>query len=175
MNNDSTQRDGETRKLWDLSERVLGACIDVHRHLGPGLLESAYEQCLCHELSLMGLSFARQRPLPVTYKGVTLDCGYRLDVVVEEKLVLELKAVDHLLPVHKAQVLTYLKLAGLSVGLLVNFNTPALRDGIRRLTRGGSDNVRRDRLAAKDDPPESSRPVSTRAEAVNTALSRSTD
>ena len=85
--------------MWDLSERALGACIEV-------LQEPAYEECLCHELSLMGLGFARQRPLPVVYKGVMLDCGYRLDVVVEEKLVLELKAVDHLVPVHEAQVLT---------------------------------------------------------------------
>src|SRR4029079_4519094 len=102
-------------------------CIEVHRHLGPGLLASAYEQCLCHELSLTGLSFARQRPLPVTYKGALLDCGYRLDVGGEEKLVLERKAVNHLLPVHEAQVLTYLKLTGLDVGLLVNVNTPVLR------------------------------------------------
>ena len=116
--------------MWDLSERVLGACIEVHRHLGPGLLESAYKECLCHELSLTSLSFVRQRPVPVVYKGVKLDCGYRLDVVVEEKLVLELKAVDHLLPVHEAQVLTYLKLTVLDVGLLVNFNTPVLRRGI---------------------------------------------
>jgi GxxExxY protein len=135
MNTDSTPGDLETRRLWHLSERVLGACIEVHRHLGPGLLESAYEQCLCHELSLGGLSFERQRPLPVTYKGVTLDCGYRLDVVVEEQLILELKAVDHLLSLHEAQVLTYLKLTGLDVGLLVNFNTSVLRSGIRRLAR----------------------------------------
>ena len=128
--------------MWDLSERVLGACIEVHRHLGPGLLESAYEECLCHELSLTGLKFARQRPLPVVYKGVMLDCGYRLDVVIEESLVLELKAVDHLLPVHEAQVLTYLKLTGMDVGLLINFNTAALRCGIRRLVRRGADGVR---------------------------------
>src|SRR3954468_22941784 len=117
---------GEARELWNLSDRVLGACIEVHRHLGPGLLESAHEECLCHELSLASLCFARQRPVPVFYKGVQLDCGYRLDVVVEEKLVLELKAVDHLLPLHEAQVLTYLKLTVLDVGLLVNFNTPVL-------------------------------------------------
>ncbi len=123
---------------WELSERVLGACHEVHRHLGPGLLESAYEHCLCYELSQMGLSFARQRPLPVIYKNVRLDCGYRLDVVVEEKLVLELKAVDRLLPIHEAQVITYLKLAGLDVGLLVNFNTLSLRSGIRRLVRRGA-------------------------------------
>ena len=135
-----------TRKLWDLSERVLGACIEVHCHLGPGLLESAYEECLCYELSLRGLKFARQKPLPVVYKGVVLDCGYRLDLVVEEGLVLELKAVDRLLPVHEAQVLTYLKLTGVDVGLLVNFNTPALRCGIRRLVRRGADGVRLARL-----------------------------
>jgi len=122
--------DGEPRRLWDLSERVLGACIEVHRHLGPGLLESAYEECLCHELSLTGLSFARQRPLPVIYKGVMLDCGYRLDVVINEKLVLELKAVDHVLPVHEAQVLTYLKLTGLDVGCPAH---PVSRDGTRPL------------------------------------------
>jgi GxxExxY protein len=147
------QGDGESRRLWDLSERVLGACIEVHRHLGPGLLESAYEECLCHELSLTGLGFARQRPLPVVYKGVMLDCGYRLDVVVEEKLVLELKAVDHLLPVHEAQVLTYLKLTGLDVGLLVNFNTPALRRGIRRLVRRGADHVHLARFRTTSDQP----------------------
>ena len=161
------QGDGETGRLWDLSERVLGACIEVHRHLGPGLLESAYEQCLCHELSLTGLSFARQRPLPLTYKGVTLDCGYRLDVVVEEKLVVELKAVDHLLSVHEAQVLTYLKLTGLEVGLLVNFNTPVLRGGIRRLVRRGADGVRLARFRTKDDHPDASSPASMRPEAAS--------
>ena len=150
----------ETGRLWDLSERVLGACIEVHRHLGPGLLESAYEQCLCHELALRGLSFARQRPLPLTYKGVMLDCGYRLDVVVEEKLVVELKAVDHLLSVHEAQVLTYLKLTGLDVGLLVNFNTPVLRGGIRRLARRGADGVRLARLRTEEDHPGTRSPAS---------------
>ena len=152
--------------MWDLSERVLGACIEVHRHLGPGLLESAYEECLCHELSLASLGFARQRPLPVVYKGVMLDCGYRLDVVVDEKLVLELKAVDHLVPVHEAQVLTYLKLSGLDVGLLVNFNTPVLRRGIRRLARRGADHVRLARFrTTDDDQPDPGRPGSTRSEA----------
>src|SRR3954470_22675639 len=143
---------GEARRLWDLSEQALGACIEVHRHLGPGLLESAYEECLCHELSLASVRFVRQKPLPVIYKGVKLDCGYRLDVVVEEKLVLELKAVDHLMPVHEAQVLTYLKLTDLDVGLLVNFNTPVLRRGIRRLVRRGADGVylARFRTAADD-------------------------
>ncbi|XYI00242.1 GxxExxY protein [Sorangium sp. So ce1128] len=163
-------------RLWDLSERVLGACIEVHRHLGPGLLESAYKQCLCHELSLTGLSFARQRPLPVIYKGVMLDCGYRLDVVVEEKLVLELKAVDHLLPVHEAQVLTYLQLTDLDVGLLVNFNTPVLRRGIRRLVRRGAEAVRLARFRIEDDHSgTTSRPASTQPEAAGVETASSND
>ena len=166
MNMDMNHVNGETRRLWDLSERVLGACIEVHRHLGPGLLESAYEECLCHELSLAGSSFERQRPLPVIYKGVRLACGYRLDVVVEEKLVLELKAVDHLLPVHEAQVLTYLKLTGLDVGLLVNFNTPVLRRGIRRLVRRGADGVCLARFRTpEDEHTDPSLPAPTRPEA----------
>ena len=161
--------------MWALSERVLGACIEVHRHLGPGLLESAYEECLCHELSLASLNFVRQRPVPVVYKGVKLDCGYRLDVVVEEKLVLELKAVDHLLPVHEAQVLTYLKLTILDVGLLVNFNTAVLRRGIRRLVRRGADGVHLARLrAAEDDHRGASRPESKRPDAPGIAVDRST-
>lgn len=129
----------ETGKLWELSERVLGACMEVHRHLGPGLLESAYEQCLSRELWLMGLGFTRQRPVPLTYKGLSIDCAYRLDVVVQEKLLVEVKAVNHLLPIHEAQVITYLKLTGLDVGLLINFNTPVLRSGIRRLVRRGAE------------------------------------
>ncbi|MGD1102682.1 MAG: GxxExxY protein [Terriglobia bacterium] len=116
-----------------LTERVIGACIEIHKTLGPGLLESAYEECLCHELRLAGLGFERQRPLPVAYKGVQLDCGYRLDVVVENKLVVELKSVDMLAPIHEAQLLTYLKLSGLTVGLLINFNVPVLRRGIKRI------------------------------------------
>ena len=116
-----------------LTERVIGACIEIHKTLGPGLLESAYEECLCHELRLAGLGFERQRPLPVAYKGVQLDCGYRLDVVIENKLVVELKSVEVLAPIHDAQLLTYLKLSGMTVGLLINFNVPVLRRGIRRI------------------------------------------
>ena len=131
-----TQGDGETRRFHDdLSEKIIGAFIEVHRHLGPGLLESAYEQCVCHELSLLGLLFERQRALPVAYKGVLLNCGYRLDIVVAGRLIVEIKAVERLLPIHKAQVLTYLKLTKLDTGLLVNFNVPVLKDGLRRLTR----------------------------------------
>lgn len=116
-----------------LTEAIRGALIEVHRALGPGLLESAYEMCLCHELTLRGLSFRRQVELPVAYKGVLLDCGYRMDLVVEEKVVLELKCVDLLHAIHKAQVLTYLKLSGYKVALLVNFNVPLMIDGIDRI------------------------------------------
>ena len=114
------------------TEAILGGAIEVHRELGPGLLESAYEECLCHELGLHGLRFERQTPLPVVYKGIALDCGYRLDVVVEDSVVLELKSVEQLLPIHEAQLLTYLRLSGKRVGLLLNFNVPVLKDGIVR-------------------------------------------
>jgi GxxExxY protein len=114
----------------ELTERVISAAIEVHRALGPGLLESAYEECLCHELHLREISFARQVPLPVEYKGVKLDCGYRIDLVVDNSLILELKCVEHVLPVHEAQLLTYLKLTGKRVGLILNFNVSVL-------TRGG--------------------------------------
>ncbi|MFO0839797.1 MAG: GxxExxY protein [Phycisphaerae bacterium] len=120
-------------KHGEITEQVIGAAIDVHRALGPGLLKSAYEESLCHELGLRGLSFRRQIPLPVTYKGVRLDCGYRVDVMVESCVLLELKAVDELTAVHEAQLLTYLKLADCPVGLLLNFNVAVLRDGIVRL------------------------------------------
>ncbi len=107
--------------------------IEINRALGPGLLESAYEECLCHELSLVGLRFDRQKPLPVVYKDVRLDCGYRLDVVVENQIILELKTVESFLPVHEAQLLTYLKLTGLTLGLLINFNVPVLTRGLKRI------------------------------------------
>ena len=114
------------------NEPVTGAAIEVHRNLGPGLLESAYEDCLCHEMHLRGLSFARQVELPISYKGVKLDCGYQIDLVVENEVILELKAVDRILPVHEAQLLTYMKLPGERVGLLINFNVPLLTQGIVR-------------------------------------------
>jgi GxxExxY protein len=117
----------------ELTERVIGAAIEVHRALGPGLLESAYEECLCHELHLRGISFERQVPLPVEYKGVKLDCGYRLDLVVEDRLILEIKCMEHVLPVHEAQLLTYLKMTGKRVGLILNFNVSTLvRGGLVR-------------------------------------------
>jgi len=116
-----------------LSESVIGAAIAVHRALGPGLLESAYEECLCYELSKRGLSFERQRPLPVRYEEVLLDCGYRMDLVVKQSLVVEIKAVETLTRLHEAQLLTYLKLSGLRKGLLLNFNSRVLKTGIKRL------------------------------------------
>jgi len=123
----------ELRKtLNDLTKSVIGAAIEVHRALGPGLLESACEICLCRELNLREIQFRRQVPIPVGYKGVKRDCGYRSDVIIEDSLLLEPKAVDALLPIHEAQLLSYLKLTGLNVGLLINFNVELLRDGIRR-------------------------------------------
>lgn len=116
-----------------LSHRVIGCAIEVHRQLGPGLLESAYRACLAHELAVTGFVCEQERPVPVNYKGVDLDCGFRMDLVVERELVVELKSVEALLPVHTAQLLTYLRLSGLHKGLLVNFNSKVLRDGIRRL------------------------------------------
>jgi len=116
-----------------LSDKVIGLAIEVHRGLGPGLLESIYEECLSLELKEHGLSHARQVPLPIVYKTIRLDCGYRMDFVVEERLVLELKAVERLLAVHKAQLLTYLKLSGHKTGLLLNFNEVVLEDGLVRM------------------------------------------
>ena len=128
--------DTETRsKLLheELTERVIGSAIEVHRALGPGLLESAYEECLCHELHLRGIGFERQVPLPVEYKGVKLDCGYRLDLIVESVLILEIKCVEHVLPVHEAQILTYMRMTRKRVGLILNFNVAVLtRGGILR-------------------------------------------
>ena len=116
-----------------LSSNIIGAAIEVHKTLGPGLLESVYEQGICHEMSLRRLSFERQKPLPVIYKGIKLDCGYRLDVVVEREIILELKSCEKIEPIHRAQLLTYLKLSGLNLGLLLNFNVTVMRDGIVRI------------------------------------------
>ena len=116
-----------------LSHEILRAAVEVHRTIGPGLLESAYEECVAYELSQRGLSFKRQLGLPLRYKAVSLDCGYRLDFLVEGLVVVKLKAVDHLLPIHEAQVLTYLRMSSLWLGLLLNFNARVLQSGIRRL------------------------------------------
>jgi GxxExxY protein len=117
----------------DVTEEVIGAAIEVHRELGPGLLESAYELCLCHELHLRGLAFEHQLDLPVKYKGISLDCGYRMDILVEGRVVIELKAVPKLVPVHSAQLLTYMRLSGVDTGLLLNFHEATLRDGLVRM------------------------------------------
>ena len=119
-------------ELSQLTEAIIGSAIEVHRVLGPGLLESAYEECLCHELRMRRVSFARQVPLPVEYKGVRLDCGYRLDLLVAAQVVVELKSVDRLEAIQEAQLLTYLRLRRCKVGLLINFNVPLLKDGILR-------------------------------------------
>jgi GxxExxY protein len=116
-----------------LTKEIIGAAIEVHRLLGPGLLESAYEECLCRELALRNLHFERQVSLPVEYKGAKLDCGYRIDLLVENSVVLELKSVESISPLFKAQMLTYLRLGKWEVGLLINFNVPVLKQGIKRM------------------------------------------
>jgi len=122
--------------LNQLSSQIIGAAIEVHKHLGPGLLASAYEECLCHELGLRGILYVRQKDLPIQYKGRNLTCGYRIDVVVESAIILELKACERIDPIHEAQLLTYLKLSGLRLGLLINFNVAVLKSGIRRFLNG---------------------------------------
>ncbi len=119
-----------------ITSAVIGAAIEVHRNLGPGLLESAYDECLSREMAIRSISFERQYPLPVEYKGIRLDCGYRLDYLVAKQVVLELKAVETVLPVHEAQLLTYLQLGGWPVGLLINFNVEILKNGISRKVNG---------------------------------------
>ncbi|MCZ7402214.1 MAG: GxxExxY protein [Candidatus Methanoperedens sp.] len=120
----------------ELSNKIVGAAIEVHRTLGPGLLESTYEECLCHELALNQIPFERQVIMPVVYKGNRLECGYRADIVVDNKVILELKSVADVQPIHKAQLLTYLKLSGLKLGLLLNFNVLLMKDGINRFVKG---------------------------------------
>lgn len=123
-------------KINQITNEIIGSAIEVHRTLGPGLLESAYEECLCHELSLRKISFKRQHPLPINYKGHHLDCGYRLDLLVIDKVIIEIKSVEKIQPIHTAQLLTYLKIGGWKVGLLINFNVPILKDGISRVVCG---------------------------------------
>ena len=116
-----------------ITGEVIGAAIEVHKMLGPGLLENVYEKCLCRELELRGIPHESQKDLPVKYKGIELDCGYRMDIVMPNELIVELKACESLLPVHEAQLLTYLKLTKTKLGLLINFNVPLLKNGIKRL------------------------------------------
>lgn len=124
------------KNLNELTDAIIGAAMEVHRMLGPGLLESTYEMCLCRELSMRGIPFERQVPIPVEYKGVKLDCGYRADLVVDGTILVEIKAIDSLLAIHEAQLLSYLKLGGWKVGLLINFNVELLKHGLRRRVLG---------------------------------------
>jgi GxxExxY protein len=135
------RRDAEAQRKDPISEAVIGFCIAIHRELGPGLLESGYRECLCYELSKAGLKFEREKPLPVRYDDLLLDCGYRLDVVIEQKLIVELKTVEALLPIHDAQLLTYLKLSGITSGLLINFNVPVLVHGVKRIVNNYRQNA----------------------------------
>jgi GxxExxY protein len=121
---------------FELTDQILGAAIEVHRRLGPGLLESAYESCLGWELSWRGIEFRRQVPLPIRYRGHKVNCGYRLDLVVNQAVIVEVKAVAKLMPIHRAQVLTYLKLTSIRIGLLINFNVDVLRHGVQRIING---------------------------------------
>jgi GxxExxY protein len=119
-----------------LTEQIIGGAIEVHRQLGPGILENAYKKCMCRELDLRGIRYQHELILPVNYKGIAVDCGYRIDLLVENLVVVELKAVEKIIPVHEAQLLTYLRLGGWQVGLLLNFNVQVLKDGIRRRVLG---------------------------------------
>jgi GxxExxY protein len=130
------QRVATERQENDITGKIIGAAIEVHKKLGPGLLESAYEECLCCEMQLRGIEFKRQVPLQLNYKGVVLDCGYRLDLLVEDKVIVELKSIEGLEPIHEAQMLTYLKLRNAWLGLIINFNVIMLKDGVRRLVNG---------------------------------------
>lgn len=127
-----TEKNFETMEINQITEKIIGCAIEVHRFLGPGLLESAYEECLAFELQKTGLNIERQKAVPVVYKEIKLDCGYRIDILVENKVVVELKTVDEFNPVHEAQILTYIKFAQKNIGLLINFNVTLLKDGIRR-------------------------------------------
>lgn len=126
----------ERERLNHLTESIIGAAIQVHRTLGPGLLESAYEACLAFELNKRGLGVEQQKPQPLVYEGVKLDCGYRIDLLIEGSVVVEVKSVDKLVPIHEAQLLSYLKLSGCKVGLSINFNVTVLTEGVRRFVNG---------------------------------------
>jgi GxxExxY protein len=130
-------------ELERLGKQVIDSLFEVHRELGPGLLENAYEMVLCHEFTLRQLRFERQKPVPVHYKGITLECGFRIDVLVEDEIVLELKSVEGLLPLHDAQLINYLRLSDKRLGFLVNFNVPRLKDGMRRRVNKLDDDPRR--------------------------------
>jgi GxxExxY protein len=126
----------------EITERIIGAAIEVHRQLGPGLLESVYEECLCYELSQQGLRFRRQLEVPVIYKGLKLDCGYRVDLLVEDLVIVEIKSAESLAPVFAAQLLTYLRICQKRIGLLINFNVPVLRNGLKRVANNYEEPLR---------------------------------
>jgi GxxExxY protein len=136
MSNISSMSGGAKLKINELTEAIIGAAIEVHRLLGPGLLESAYQESLARELTLRQIPFEREKPLPLEYKGAKLDCGYRLDFLVANAVVVEVKAAEGLLPIHQAQLLTYMKLGGWKVGLIINFHESMLKNGIKRLVLG---------------------------------------
>lgn len=123
----------EEKELNLLTGKIIGAAIEVHNYFGPGLLESTYEECLCHELEFRGISFERQKSIPLLYKGKELNCGYRMDIIVENKVIVELKSVDSFSPIHGVQLLTYLRLTNNKVGLLINFNVSVLKNGLKRI------------------------------------------
>ena len=127
---------GEKEELDKITQAIIGAAIQVHQTFGPGLLESAYEACLAFELVELGYKIEKEKPLPLVYKTMELDCAYRLDLLVEDKVIVEVKAVDQLMPIHQAQVLSYLKLSGCKIGLLINFNVKLLKTGIQRIING---------------------------------------
>jgi GxxExxY protein len=143
------RRDAETPREDRITDKIIGAAIEVHRVLGPGLLESAYEECLCYELSLRELKFKRQVPLPVAYKGIKLACGYKMDLLVDDFVVVELKTVESLLQVHSAQLLSYLRLSGKPVGLLINFNSPTIKSGLKRIVNNFSETSASRRLGVE--------------------------
>ncbi len=135
MMNKTQRHRGTEKEIFykELTDRIIASAIEVHRNLGPGLLESGYEECFCHELYTQNIPFERQKPLPLEYKGVKLDCGYRMDIVVKNTVIVELKCVNKITSVHEAQTLTYLRLAHIKVGLIINFYTNVLKNGIKRL------------------------------------------
>jgi GxxExxY protein len=141
----------EKDKLDSITRRIIGGAIDVHRKLGPGLLESAYESCLAYELQQIGMRIERQKPLPVIYKEVRLDCGYRMDLVVEDEIVVEVKAVERLMPIHEAQLLSYLRIRGKRAGLLINFHVRLLKNGIKRIVNDFPDSACSATLAVNKD------------------------
>ena len=141
----------EKDRLDSIMRRIIGAAIEVHRRLGPGLLESAYGTCLAFELRQTGLKIEEQKPLPVVYRDVKLDCGYRLDLVVEDSVVVEIKAVDQLAPIHDAQLLSYLRLSGMRVGLLINFHVRVLKNGLKRIVNDFPDSARSMAKLTKDE------------------------